>query len=277
MRYWHGLMVPMSWESFLKNKEKVLGYRMMRRPSVERMEKGDQILIYCGGAARWVGICEVTGKAYVDKRSKCHGSMDFPVRIPIKILRVPGNGKRTVACALPVEIGIPRDQLIGMFEGVGKEEPGKERWRGWIRGSPIEYSDRAAGPIPTDGEIVAEAIKEAARRRKERDPEDLPKRILNWEYGHPARLERQKEREEAEYKKPRRTKQGRAQLTARERMKVLAAGRRTYGKKPPAGFVEKGVAWAQKQKARRTTNFGLLLDEEIGLKVSNNGKIKVTS
>ena len=184
-------------------------------------------------------------------------------------------------------MGVPRDQCMDHFREAEKWKKLKEPWRGWIRGSPIDYSERKAGPFPEDGALVEKAIKQAAKQKK-RESQELSKRVYGWEYEHPHRIERAKAKERAEKrakakkaKKPQRTPAGKklaakSQLTATERLKVLAAGKKGHDGQPPAGFTEKGVAWAQQQKARKSSNFGLLLDGEIGLKI-HKGKIKVTS
>lgn len=214
MTRWHGLMTPWTWEYFLKNKEKVLGYRDMRGPSVQRMKKGDRILVYVGGIGRWVGICQVTGDGFHDNKTKCHGKKDFPNRVPVKVLY-----------SLSLEEGVLRDSLIGKFRGTRRQKKGKERWRGWIRGSPIAYSDDPAGPYPKDGELVEKAIISAKAKPVR---VEFPKHRRNWRYMHPDRVERKKQLE-----KPRRTRAGKkvAKKTAKKAKSTKKAKRRKKGAK----------------------------------------------
>lgn len=260
MTYWHGNFTPATWTAFKSNGEKALGYRLIRRKSVDLMRKGDRVLAYVVGIARWVGILEVTDETYEDKRAKVHDSKDFPLRVPVKPV-----------VALDMENGIPRDKVIPRLS-----KPTRSSWRGWIQGSPYAFSEK-------DGEQIQETI-EAAKKKPEALP--VPGRLLSWRYMAPERKAKKKSpsRHRADGRviryKPRiatsaRTKARVAQaaapveLTSEETKKVLLAFQKGLGTEHfPADMTDKVLSWARKAKASKDTNFGLALDGMANLKMS---------
>lgn len=268
MKYWHGLFTPFTWEAFLKGKEKALGYREARRPTVmEKIQKGDRILAYVAGPACWVGVLEVTGSGYEDKRTRIHGQMGFPCRVPVKVV-----------AAVHTQQGPARD---GVLKKLSRKA--KSTWRGWIQGSPRAcFSEQ-------DGKAIEAAIKEAKKSGSSRD---IPERLMNWRYMHPERRERElaqakkaskakkagRPKAKKKTAKPRITRSKRASsaLTAAENQKILAALSKGHGGAFPADATAKALAWGQSEKKKQSANFGFVIDGVVGLKFEK-GKVFVSA
>lgn len=149
MTYWLDLFTGVTWEEFRKAGSKVTGFRKNRWKMVQRIKAGDMFLCYLTGVSRFVGLLEVTGKAFRDD-TRIWADQTFPCRVPVKPLM-----------EFDPEYGISvhdlRDRL-SCFRNSG----GPNAWTGAFRGSPAKWS-RA------DGDAVVEAL-----RRAEMHPKKLP-------------------------------------------------------------------------------------------------------
>lgn len=282
MRYWHGLWTPFTWEYFLKAKEQHAGYRTMRSPTVKRMEPGDKILCYVAGASRWVGVLEVCGSSFVDNRTKVHGQMGFPLRIPVKVLVALHSNQ-----GLYRDVMLPRKGTSGGHDKLSKNI--KSSWRGWIQGSPREY------PETKDGQVIEREILKISK-----SPVDveLSSQQKNWRYKHHERRERElaqaknrqkkvsRTKKEARTVRPKRIVAKKAApqpdtktvkpelLTADEKMRLMMALNSGHGGAFPAELTDKVIAWAEKAKESGDSNFGLVQDGIVVLKYVD-GSIQV--
>jgi predicted RNA-binding protein len=101
--YWLNLFTPQTWDEFQKAGASVSGFRESRWSFVQKIEKGDYFLCYVTGVSRWVGLLEITSKAFKDEK-RIYKDEVFPCRLKVKPVVM-----------LAPEIGVPvkdmRDQL----------------------------------------------------------------------------------------------------------------------------------------------------------------------
>lgn len=312
MIYWHGLFSVPTWSHFVKKKEKTLGYRARRERGIKNhMKAGDVIIAYVGNAMRWVGALRVTGEYFVGRGEMCHGVKgQFPIRVPVEPISKDG-----VELILEAEMGVPRDVIVGDLKkkrnrgGVWPKSSG-DNFKGWVRGSPQRYNK---GPSPEDAELVIKHIREAVSNPIRREiPKRLCKDFYNQEYE--ARLQEAKEAKEAKgdenpvktenevkntktpkttveakakikptkaKKKPivaktRAAKVREARLTASETKKIIEAFKKGQGGPFPAEMTEDVIGWGATAKSKKDTNFGLVLDGVLSLKMDLEGKVLVT-
>jgi len=148
MNYWLDLFTGTTWNEFRSAGAKVSGFRQHNWKRARHIKPGDVFLCYLVGVKRWVGLLEVTGERYRDE-TPIWGEEVFPVRFPVKPLVM-----------LKAEHGVPMDQLRGKLSFYETDcPPGK--WSGWVRSSPTRYDK-------TDGDIIGDAIREAAAHPQER-------------------------------------------------------------------------------------------------------------
>ena len=155
--YWLDLFTHQTWSEFLEAGGNVTGFRENRWKSVQTMKPGDILLCYLTGVSRWVGLLEVTGGAFKDKK-KIWANNDFPARVPVKLLV-----KLDPLTAVPV---IEMKEKLSIFQGLKSPHA----WTGRFRGSPYKWN-------PSDGQAVVEAVKDALAHPVERpfDPAKLKK------------------------------------------------------------------------------------------------------
>jgi hypothetical protein len=140
-KYWLDLYTGKTWEEFLKNDANVTGFRKRREKIAKEIQIGDYLLCYLTGISRFVAVCEVKSKYYIDN-SPIWTDEHFPLRFNVKLLY-----KLKPETAIPVpEL---RDKL-SIFKGLTNPN----NWSGFFRGSPMEFKKE-------DGKIIFEAIKTA--------------------------------------------------------------------------------------------------------------------
>jgi hypothetical protein len=156
--YWLNLFSPKTWAEFLKAGGTVTGFRESRWRTAQRIALGDYFLCYLTGVSRWVGLLEVTGKAFQDA-SPIWADDPFPVRLPVKLI-----------IALEPDTAVPilelRDQLT-IFRNLANPHA----WTGALRGSPARWKH-------SDATAVMAALKQAKANPISRpvDPAKLKRR-----------------------------------------------------------------------------------------------------
>jgi hypothetical protein len=129
--YWLDLFSHKTWTEFLKAGGAVTGFRESRWRTAQRISSGDYFLCYLTGVSRWIGLLEVTGKAFQDQ-SPIWADDPFPVRLPVKLL-----------IALEPDVAVPilelRDQLT-----IFRNLPNPHAWTGALRGSPARWKSSDA-------------------------------------------------------------------------------------------------------------------------------------
>ena len=141
-KYWLDLFTGKTWEEFLKSGGTVSGFREGRKFIARKISPGDYLICYLTGISRIVGVLEIQSKFFTDD-SKIWQDEVFPIRFKVKPIY-----KLDAKTAVPIlEL---RDRLK-LFQKIG---PSKQ-WSGFFRGSPAEFD-------PQDGEVLVEAIKNAA-------------------------------------------------------------------------------------------------------------------
>ncbi|NQT73733.1 MAG: EVE domain-containing protein [Chloroflexi bacterium] len=152
--YWLDLFTGTSWDEFIPAGGTTSGFRQSRWKSVQKIKKGDYLLCYLTGISRFVGVLEVTGKAFQDN-SRIWQDDIFPSRLKVKPL-----------IALDHETAVPVQELrdhLSMFQNL----PSPHAWTGHFRGSPGKWN-------ASDGEIVVNALR-VAKNNPEVRPVDKKK------------------------------------------------------------------------------------------------------
>lgn len=146
--FWLDLFTVETWQEFLDHGADVSGFSEARWTTVQRMKPGDYLLCYLTRASRWVGVLEVSGRAFYSEDRIWSGQV-YPSRVPVRVV-----------LALQPEYGVPvldmRAELT-VFENL--ENP--NRWSGPFRGSPAKWK-------VADGEAVVRALTEAQANPIER-------------------------------------------------------------------------------------------------------------
>lgn len=152
--YWLDLFSHKTWTEFLKAGGTVTGFRESRWRTAQRIDSGDYFLCYLTGVSRWIGLLEVTGKAFHDD-SPIWADDPFPVRVPVTLL-----------IALEPDTAVPilelRDQL-SIFRNLSNPHA----WTGALRGSPAKWKSSDA--------VVVKAALEQAQTNPTRRPVDPAK------------------------------------------------------------------------------------------------------
>jgi hypothetical protein len=155
--YWLDLFTFETWNEFLAAGASVTGFRERRWKTVQKVKPGDIFLCYLTGVGRWIGILEVVGLAFKDKKPIWKAN-EFPARVPVKLIT-----------KLDVTFGVPvvemRDKL-SVFHNLKSPHA----WTGHFRGSPYKWKQQ-------DGEAVVAAVRDAEAHPVERpfDPAKLKK------------------------------------------------------------------------------------------------------
>ena len=66
--YWLDLYTSETWNEFLAAGANVTGFRERRWKTVQKIKPGDILLCYLTGVGRWIGILEVVGSPFKDKK-----------------------------------------------------------------------------------------------------------------------------------------------------------------------------------------------------------------
>lgn len=138
---WLDLFTPVTWQEFLDAGGTVSGFRDSRWKTLQKVKAGDYFLCYLTGLSRWIGILEVTSKAFRDNTTIWKDE-SFPCRVKVKLIH-----KLSPETAVPVKD--MKDQL-SVFKAVG----GALAWTGHFRGSPTKWKS-------SDGEAVLKAVQNA--------------------------------------------------------------------------------------------------------------------
>jgi len=155
--YWLDLYTSETWNEFLAAGADVTGFRERRWKTVQKIKPGDILLCYLTGVGRWIGILEVVGSPFKDKKPIWKVS-EFPARIPVKLI-----GKLDPAFGVPV---VEMRDKLSVFQNLKSPHA----WTGHFRGSPYKWKQQ-------DGEAVVAAVKDAEAHPVERpfDPAKLRK------------------------------------------------------------------------------------------------------
>jgi hypothetical protein len=139
--YWLDLFTGTTWQEFLAAGAKVSGFRERRWKTVQRTRPGDYLLCYLTGVSRFIGVLEVTSRAFRDE-TRIWNDQVFPCRVQVKVVV-----NLTPETAVPV--GQLKDQL-----SVLKQYGNSVAWTGYFRGSPAKWT-------VSDGEAVLGALLDA--------------------------------------------------------------------------------------------------------------------
>jgi hypothetical protein len=146
--YWLDLFTYETWTQFLAAGATVSGFRKIRLNVLRQMQPGDVLLCYLTGISRWIGLVEVTGKAYQED-TPIWSVDSFPARIPVKLL-----AKLEPLTAVPI---IEMKDRLSIFQNLKNPHA----WTGRVRGSPAKWKAE-------DGEAVFAAVEDALAHPVER-------------------------------------------------------------------------------------------------------------
>jgi predicted RNA-binding protein len=85
--YYLALFNEETWDEFLKKNLTVYGTTIRKQKRMEKVEPGDFLICYVTKLSRFVGLLEVTSKAYFDK-SRLWKSATYPVRVNVRSVYV---------------------------------------------------------------------------------------------------------------------------------------------------------------------------------------------
>ncbi|GAB4377366.1 MAG: hypothetical protein Kow00121_26580 [Elainellaceae cyanobacterium] len=156
--YWLDLFTGTTWQEFLDAGGEVTGFRDTRWATAQKIKPGDYFLCYLTGVSRFIGLIEVTSKAFRDNTLLWKDEL-FPVRFKCRIL-----------VALTPETALPVKNLsdrLSMFQNMSSPIA----WTGSFRGSPAKWKE-------SDADVVIEALEDAKRNPVSRpvDPLKLARR-----------------------------------------------------------------------------------------------------
>jgi len=153
--YWLDLFTWLTWQEFLKAGAQVSGFRKRRWKTVQRIKPGDYLLCYLTGVSRWIGVAQVTSRAFLDE-TPIWTSAVFPCRLRVEMIAT-----LTPETAVPVK---DLSDQLSIFQNLKFPNA----WGVWFRGSPTKFK-------ASDGEAIVEAVLQAERNPVERpvDPRKL--------------------------------------------------------------------------------------------------------
>jgi hypothetical protein len=156
--YWLTLFTYRTWEEFLEAGGNVAGFRERRWRTVQKMRPGDVLLCYLTGISRFIGILEVTGKAYQSYTSIWSEAV-YPCRVPVRVLMT-----------LRPEYGVPVTDLEGKLSYF-RDMKTPYAWWGHFNASPTKER-------PADAAAIVEAMQTAAQNPvwREFDPRKLERK-----------------------------------------------------------------------------------------------------
>ena len=140
--YWLDLFTWVTWEEFRKAGSSVTGFRERRWKNVQKIAKGDYLLCYLTGVSRFIGILEVTSKAFKKQERDIWKDDDFPCRLHVR-----PTVELTPETAIPVR---NLSNQLSFFQNLKSPHA----WTGHFRSSPAKWKQ-------SDGEAVVQALLEA--------------------------------------------------------------------------------------------------------------------
>lgn len=147
--HWLALFTGQTWEEFLTEGARVVGFRGSRLSCAQNIDPGDYFLCYITGISRFIGILHVKSKYYIDK-SPIWKNEVFPIRFKVELIT-----RLSPKSAVPV---LALRETLSIFDNV---KPGGY-WSGFFRSAPVKFKGY-------DAEVIMEAIKIATRNPIERD------------------------------------------------------------------------------------------------------------
>lgn len=143
-KYYLAMFNYETWNEFLENHFPVYGTTFRKQRSMEKTEPGDFLICYVTVLSRFVGLLEITSKAYFSKE-RIWKSATYPVRVDVRPVYL-----------LESVNGIPvvnlRDDLI-MF----KKLKNPNYWRCCFRSSLSKFQEH-------DAEIIIDRLKTASNK-----------------------------------------------------------------------------------------------------------------
>ena len=143
--YWLAIFTERTWQEFRAAGADVVGFPTLRLGAAQKIPTGDWLLCYVTVVHRWVGVLEVTTKAFVDK-SPIWSTATFPVRVRTKALIL-----RDVPEGVPIG---PMRRQLSVFAGLRSAN----NWGSKVRIAPTRWPEE-------DGILVAQMVMGAAFTR----------------------------------------------------------------------------------------------------------------
>lgn len=142
-KYYLAIFNKETWNEFLEKGSSIYGTTIKRQKRMESTNPGDFLICYVTGLSRFVGLLEITSKAYLD--DKCIWKNDiYPIRVNVNPVYI-----------LKAENGILFSEL-SEEHGAFEKYKNIRSWIGFIRTSLNTVTDY-------DAKITIEAFKEASK------------------------------------------------------------------------------------------------------------------
>lgn len=144
-KYYLALFNEETWNEFIKKGSSVYGTTFKKRRRMEKTIPGDFLICYVTKLSRFVGLLEITSKAYIDD-SRIWESDIYPNRVNV-----------CPAYILKDMDGIPISELKEELS-IFKDYKNPLSWKGHIRNSLTIFQEN-------DAKIIVEKLKEASNKQ----------------------------------------------------------------------------------------------------------------
>lgn len=166
--YWLALFTHSTWQEFLDQGARIVGFRQRRWKSVHQIRSGDYLLCYLTGASRWIGLLEAVSFPYLERAPRWEEVVSAPFcanaplwdedEFPAKV-RVRPSVMLSPETAVPI---LSLKEELSLFQNL----PYPHAWVAQVRHSPARW--KAA-----DGEAVVRALRVVQGSPVEADREKL--------------------------------------------------------------------------------------------------------
>ena len=146
MNYFTDLFSPETYKAFSESDRTVTGFRKRQRRQASRVKPGDMLLCYVTRLSRWVGILEVTSRAFEDE-TPIFVSVDDPFSVRFRV-------KATLWLDLERSIPVHDDSLWDRLTFTRGLPKNSTAWTGKVRASLTLIDTR-------DAAVLRETLKQA--------------------------------------------------------------------------------------------------------------------
>lgn len=145
--YWLVIFNGTTWNEFLNNESKVMGFKESKEKIVSRIRLGDYLICYIIGISRFIGILEVKSDLFIDE-SKIWNDNIYPCRIKVDTIDILEPIYSVPALNLKNDLSIFKNLYDPKI------------WSSFFMSSPKQFNVK-------DAEIIVQAIKKAIVNRNE--------------------------------------------------------------------------------------------------------------
>ena len=157
--YWLALFTHATWQEFIDQGARIVGFRQHRWKSVHQIRSGDYLLCYLTGASRWIGLFEAASFPYLERAPRWEEVVSAPYCASAPLWEedeFPAKVKVKPLVTLFPETAVPILSLkeeLSLFRNL----PHPHAWVAQVRHSPARWKT-------ADGEAVVRALLAAGGR-----------------------------------------------------------------------------------------------------------------